>query len=68
MTSSMEFMTIRQAAATGILSEHHLRLMQKRGELPGIYTGNRFMVNYNLLVEYLNAESTKRMRSTYENN
>lgn len=51
------FMTIRQVAATGILSEHHLRLMAKRGELPGIYAGNRFKVNYPLLVEQLDKES-----------
>ena len=51
------FMTIRQAAATGILSEHHLRLMAKRGELPGIYAGTRFKVNYQLLVDKLNHDS-----------
>ena len=52
-----QFMTIRQVAATGILSEHHLRLMAKKGELPGIYAGTRFKVNYPLLVEKLNQDS-----------
>lgn len=52
-----KFMTIRETAATGILSEHHLRLMAKRNELPGIYAGTRFMVNYHLLVEKLNHDS-----------
>lgn len=52
-----KFMTIRETAATGILSEHHLRLMAKRGELPGIYAGSRFKVNYPLLVEKLNHDS-----------
>lgn len=52
-----KFMTIRETAATGILSEHHLRLMAKRGELPGIYAGTRFKVNYPLLVEKLNRDS-----------
>ena len=52
-----KFMTIRETAATGILSEHHLRLMVKRGELPGIYAGSRFKVNYPLLVEKLNRDS-----------
>ena len=51
------FMTIRETAATGILSEHHLRLMAKRGELPGIYAGSRFKVNYPLLIEKLNHDS-----------
>ena len=52
-----KFLTIRETAATGILSEHHLRLMAKRGELPGIYAGTRFKVNYPLLIEKLNRES-----------
>lgn len=52
-----KFMTIRETAATGILSEHHLRLMAKRNELPGIYAGTRFKVNYPLLVEKLNRDS-----------
>jgi hypothetical protein len=49
----MTFKTIRQTAALGILSEHRLRLMQKAGMLPGIYTGNRFMVNVDMLKEQL---------------
>lgn len=52
-----KFMTIRETAATGILSEHHLRVMAKRNELPGIYAGTRFKVNYPLLVEKLNQDS-----------
>lgn len=54
-----KFMTIRETAATGILSEHHLRLMAKRNELPGIYAGTRFKVNYSLLVEKLNRDSVE---------
>lgn len=59
MRDTLEFMTIRETAATGILSEHHLRLMKKQNQLPGIYTGNRFLVNYKMLVERLNAESAE---------
>ena len=51
----MEFKTIRQTAALGILTEHRLRLMEKAGELPGIHTGNRFMVNVDMLKEKLEA-------------
>lgn len=51
------FKTIRQTAAIGIISEHRLRIMQKQGTLPGIWTGNRFLVNVDLLVELLDAES-----------
>lgn len=51
------FMTIRETAKTGIISEHHLRLMEKQGRLPGVRVGNRFKVNVNLLMEQLNRES-----------
>lgn len=40
-----EFRSIRQVAAAGVLSEHHLRLLLAQGKLPGIYSGNRFKVN-----------------------
>ena len=53
------FKTIRQTAATGLLPEHRLRIMQKQGSLPGFCAGNRFLVNVDALVEYLNAESQK---------
>ena len=47
------FKTIRQTAATGILTEHRLRLMVAQGICPGIRTGNRFLVNVDALVELL---------------
>lgn len=47
------FMTIRQVAAQGVLTEHCLRLMAKRGELPCVYSGNRCLVNFDLLLEQL---------------
>lgn len=53
-----KFLTIRETAKTGILSEHHLRIMEKQGRLPGVRVGNRFKVNLDLLVEQLNQEST----------
>ena len=60
-----EFKTIRQTAATGILSEHGIRLMVAAGQCPGIKTGNRFLVNVSALAEMLDAESrkTKEVRS-----
>lgn len=47
------FRTIRQTAALGILPEHRLRQMQKQGQLPGIKSGNRFLVNVEALIETL---------------
>lgn len=51
------FMTIRQVAATGLISEHYLRRLEKAGRLPGIYTGRKKLVNVEKLVEMLNTES-----------
>lgn len=48
-----EFRTIRQTAATGILSEHRIRLMVAAGTCPGIKAGNRFLINVPALVEQL---------------
>ena len=57
--TTTEFCTIRQAAARGYLSEHHLRLLLAQGKLPGIYSGNRFKVNMRLLAELLDKESAE---------
>lgn len=57
MNSLPVFMTIRETAKIGMISEHHLRLMEKQGRLPGVRVGNRFKVNVQQLVEQLNRES-----------
>ena len=49
--------TIKATAELGILPEHRLRKMLKRGELPGIFHGNRFMVNIGLLEQLIESES-----------
>lgn len=54
-----KFKTIRQTAATGIASEHRIRLWVAEGKCPGIRTGNRFLVNVSALAEMLDAESRK---------
>ena len=50
-----QMMTIRQVAATGLLPEHALRLMEKQGKLPCIYSGRKCLVNYTQLLEQLNS-------------
>ena len=55
----MQFKTIRQTAATGILSEHRLRLMVAAGTCSGIKTGNRFLINVSALAEMLDEESRR---------
>ena len=51
------FKTIRQTAASGLISEHYLRGMVSRGECPGFQSGNRFLVNVEQLTEKLNKMS-----------
>lgn len=51
------FLSIRETAATGILSEHALRLMVKQGRIPYIKIGVKYLINYPQLIEQLNAES-----------
>jgi hypothetical protein len=48
------FMTIRETARTGILSEYRLRCMDKAGQLPAIRAGNKTLINFDRLCEQLN--------------
>lgn len=57
MTENTKFPSIRGAAKLGPLSEHCLRLMLKKGKLPGVYSGRKFLVNYEKLLEQLNREA-----------
>ena len=56
------FKTIRQTAATGIITENYLRQLVARGECPGIRSGNRFLVNVSALCEKLESESRKAVK------
>lgn len=47
-------LTIRQVAATGLLSETALRRLAAEDRLPALKVGNRLLVNFDLLVEQLN--------------
>lgn len=53
MTESTMFPSIREAAKRGPLSEYCLRLMLKQGKLPGVFSGKKFLVNYDRLLEQL---------------
>lgn len=54
--------TIRKTAAHGWITEHHLRRLVAEGKCPGIYSGNRFLVNVIALQEQLDAESREGRR------
>lgn len=62
MDKNKTFMTIRETAQTGILSEHSLRLLQKQGRILFIMVGTKCLINYPLLLEQLNKESTDNAR------
>ena len=49
-----KFPSIREAAKRGPLSEYCLRLLHRQGKLPGLYSGRKFLVNYERLLEQLN--------------
>ena len=54
-----QMLTIRETARTGILPETALRTLVKKGKIPGIYVGTKFLVNYGKLCEMLDStEST----------
>lgn len=60
MDNIQKFMTIRQLAKTGLISEHYLRLLEKQGKLPGIYAGEnktRKLVNVDMLIKQLDEQS-----------
>ena len=50
MREDARFPTIRQCARRGPFTEHQLRLMQHRGELPGFYVGNHYRVDYDGMI------------------
>lgn len=54
MDVTPKMMTIKQVAATGVLSEHALRILAKQGKLPCIHIGRKCLINYGLLITKLN--------------
>lgn len=61
-----KFLTTRQTATEGLISEHQLRLLVAQGKCPGIYAGNRFMVNYHALEEMLETQSRACLGEVHE--
>ena len=60
------FMSIREVAKTGLLTEYTLRLMEKQKRLPCIYVGKRCLVNFEQLVDRLNQDSQEGGAAAYE--
>ena len=62
------FLSIRETAKTGIISEHHLRQMVAHGQAPGFYVGSHFRVNVPMLIDKLDAMSAVNGGMTKQNN
>ena len=48
-----KMMTVKEVAATGILSEYAIRLLIKTGRLPVLRVGNRALINFDRFREDL---------------
>ena len=60
MQERKNFPSIRETAKRGPLTEYCLRLMLKQGTLPGVYSGKKFLVNYDALLEQLGTKEAAR--------
>ena len=58
----MEFLTIRQTAARGVVSEHFLRQLVAQGSCPGFYAGKKYLINFDALLELLDSMSRENIR------
>ena len=56
----VKLMTVRSVAKEFGLSENMLRTWIKKGECPGFYAGNRFMINVDLLEDKMQEDSDNR--------
>ena len=53
-TKPVALMTIHEAAKTGIMPENTLRRMCKNNEVPCLHIGKRTLINFDVLVSFLN--------------
>ena len=56
------YLTIRQTAKELEFPENRIRPMVKQGVCPGIYSGNRFLVNVEASIEQLDKESRRNIK------
>ena len=53
----MDFVTVNEAGRRGPIPAYRLRQMQKAGNLAGFFSGNRFYLDYDALLEQIAQES-----------
>ncbi len=56
-----KFLTVREVAATGILTEYAIRLLLKQKKIPAIYINRKALINYPLLLESLDKQSIQQI-------
>ena len=61
METNNRFLSIRETAKLGPLPEYLLRKMEKQGQLPGVRSGTKFLVNYRLFLENLEKASAEHL-------
>ena len=54
MNNLPKMRSIKEVAATGILSEYSLRVLEKQGKLPCIHVGKKCLINLDCLINQLN--------------
>lgn len=59
MKTNAEYPSIREMAREGPIGEHSLRLMLKRGELPGFYVGRNYRIDKKAFLSQLSAVSAE---------
>lgn len=57
-----KYLTVRQVAATGLITENHLRRLVKDGQCPGIWKGKWFLIDVELLEKQLREEALKAVK------
>lgn len=58
------FLTIPQEAKLGLYSLYMLRRMLAEGRLPGYFSGSRFYIHHEMLLEQIDRECRSRMGDT----
>ena len=57
-----KLLTVKSTAKEFNLPEEMLRNWIKQGKCPGIYHGNRFLINISMLEDMIHTESVQSMR------
>ena len=53
-TNTPKLMTVRQIAQTGVIPEGALRRLIKQGVVKPLYSGNRALINFNSVCQFIN--------------